>query len=84
MAKVTPTLKVLMEIRDVLKQHDVRLENIERRQTESKIRLASELVNVAHAITEVRDLLRDRLDDRDRIDALDRRVSVLERRAPAE
>ena len=92
--KPSPTLKVLMEIRDELKEHrgilrehgeilrdhGEHLESLEKRQVESEIRLATELVGVARAVTEVRDLLRDRLDDRDRIDDLEQRVSTLERR----
>ncbi|MBI5477437.1 MAG: hypothetical protein HY906_01200 [Deltaproteobacteria bacterium] len=58
-----------------------RLERLERRQTESEVRLATELTAVAHAVREVRDLLADRLDLRDEVKALDRRVTDLERRA---
>ncbi len=62
--------------------HDtnVRVEDLARRQTESEIRLATEVVSVARGVGEVRDLLRDRLDDRQRVDDLERRVSVLETR----
>ncbi|MBI5516527.1 MAG: hypothetical protein HY909_22270 [Deltaproteobacteria bacterium] len=82
--KVSPTLRVLQEIRDELKQHrallqehrgllqehGTRLGALERRQGETETRLATELIAVAHAVTEVRDLLRDRLDQRDRIEDL--------------
>lgn len=106
MPKISPTLKVLMEIRDELKEHRAilrehgerlkehgellkdhsgRLGAIETRQVESEVRLATELVGVARAVNEVRDLLRERLDDRDRIDSLEHRVSRLEAHAqPAE
>ena len=88
--KIDQTLKVLIEIRNELKAHRTllkgqgeRLVALEKRQVASEIRLATELVGVARAVTEVRDLLRDRLDDRDRIDQLDSRVARLERRVGA-
>ena len=69
------TLKVLREIPDELKGTNVRLEGtnvrldrvesrvgtLGKRQTETEVRLASELVAVARAVGEVRDLLRDGL-----------------------
>ncbi len=62
--------------------HDtnVRVEELARRQTESEMRLATEVVSVAQAVGEVRDLLRDRLDDHHRVDDLVQRVSALEAR----
>ncbi len=60
---------------------DGRFETMERRQTESEVRIASELVSVARAVDQVRDLLRERLDDRQRVDDLEGRVAALERRA---
>jgi hypothetical protein len=47
---------------------ELRIEGVGRRQTETEVRLAIELVAVAKAVGEVRDLLRDRLDDRARVD----------------
>jgi hypothetical protein len=81
--KMSSPLEVLTEIRDELKDHGRRLGALERRQSESEIRLATELVNVARAVTEVRDRLRERLDDRDRIDALERRIAAVEHRLPS-
>ena len=52
------------------------------RQTESELRLATEVVAVARAVEGVRELLRERLDDRDRIDDHERRLAALERGAP--
>lgn len=79
---------VLREIRDELKGTNERLDRVEqgvgaleRRQTESEVRLASELVSVGKTIGEVRDLLRDRLDVRDRVDDHEHRIAALERRA---
>lgn len=71
----------LVEIRDTLKDHDTKLEALGNRQVETEVRLATELVQVARVLGEVRDLLRDRLDQRDRVDDIERRVSALERRA---
>ena len=64
--KESPTLTLLREIRDELKGTNVRLDRVEsrvgtlgKRQTETEVRLASELVAVTRAVGEVRDLLRD-------------------------
>ena len=75
----SPTLQVLREIRDQLRDTNARLdqtnarldgtnqrlerpeggvEALQRRQSESEVRLATELVAVAKAVQEVRDLLR--------------------------
>ncbi len=51
-----------------------------RRQTESEIRLSTELTALARVIGDVRDLLRDRLDLRDRVDDHERRLHSLEGR----
>jgi len=86
--KANPTLQVLREIRDELRElrGDVkgtnqRVEGLERRQTETEVRLASELVAVARAVGEVRDLLHDRLDLQNRIDEHERRLASLESRS---
>jgi hypothetical protein len=84
-AKTDPTLLVLREIRDQLKGTNERLDGVtarldavEKRQNESETRLATELVGVARAVIEVRDLLRDRLDLRDRLEDHERRIAALE------
>jgi len=83
----SPTLQVLREIRDELKQTNERLgrvegraESLERRQSESEVRLATELVAVAKAVHEVRDLLRDNLVVHHRVEDHERRLLALERR----
>lgn len=85
--KVSPTLQVLLQIRDELKGTNAWLDAVEvavgglgKRQTEMEVRLATELVAVSSAVHGVRDLLRDRLDDRTRVDALERRVETIERK----
>lgn len=91
---VSPTLHVLQEIRDELRQHGAilrehggilrehgdRLEAIERRQTETETRIATELTPVAGALHEVRDLLRDGLRERARVDDREARLRTLERK----
>ena len=57
-----------------------RIERVERRQTETEIRLASELVAVGGAVREVRDLLREDRALRDRVDDHERRLAAVERR----
>ena len=85
--KESATLKVLREIRDELKGTNVRLDRVEsgvaaveNRQTETEVRLATELVAVARAVGEVRDLLRDGLAIRAQVDDHERRLSALEKR----
>jgi hypothetical protein len=51
-----------------------------RRQPASEIRLSTELTALARVVGEVRDLLRDRLDLRDRVDDHERRILTLEGR----
>ena len=89
---VTPTevtIEILKEIRDEIRDSkeslssridatNERLDNLERRQTETEIRLATEIISVAGAVREVKDLLADRLDLRDRVDDHERRISALE------
>jgi len=57
-----------------------RIERVERRQTETEVRLATELVAVGGAVREVRDLLREDRGLRDRVDDHERRLSAVERR----
>jgi len=52
---------------------------VERPQTESELRLATELDALKRAVLDLRDLLRERLHDRRRIDDHERRIQVLER-----
>ena len=89
----SPTLTVLRAIRDELKGTNARLdqanarldrvesrvEAVEKRQTEMEVRLATELVAVARAVGEVRDLLRDGLAMRAQMDDHERRLAALER-----
>jgi len=72
-AKVSPTLRVLREIRD-------RVDSLEERMVAQNAALATEVVAVATAVVEVRDLLADRLNQRDRIDNHELRIRELERR----
>ena len=44
------------------------------------IRVSTEIVSVVAAVHEVRDVLVERLDVRDKVDQLDRRVALLERK----
>ena len=92
--KESPTLTLLREIRDELKGTNVRREGtnvrldrvesrvaaLENRQTETAVRLATEIVAVARAVGEVRDLLRDGLAMRAQVDDHERRLSALENR----
>jgi hypothetical protein len=85
------TIEILKGIRDEVHQTNERLdglrtdlvdrvERVERRQTETEMRLASELVAVGGAVREVRDLLREDRALRERVDDHERRLSAVERR----
>jgi HAMP domain-containing protein len=85
------TTKILVQIRDELRKTNERLdkmtdrveatnERLERRQTEDSVRLATEVVAVANAIGQVRDLLRDQRIDRKTIADHERRITALEKR----
>jgi hypothetical protein len=85
------TVEVLREIRDEVRatntrldalRHDTntRFERLERRQTESEVRLATELVAVTGAVREVRDLLREGRAASERLEDHERRIVSLERR----
>lgn len=96
--KVSPTLKVLVEIRDELRSTGERLDHridsldhridsldhrvgsIERELHDSSVRVSTELIAVSSVLTDVRDLLRARLDDRDRLDDHERRLLELEQK----
>lgn len=58
-----------------------RLDRVERRQTEAEIRWATEVVGVAAAVKEVRDLLRDERWLKKRADDHEARLEALEKRA---
>ena len=85
------TVEILKQIRDELRTTNVKLEEtkaelsqridaLERRQLGTETRLATELVAVAHAIGEVKDLLRTAVDLRPKIEDHERRITVLEQR----
>ncbi|MBI2394096.1 MAG: hypothetical protein HYV09_31280 [Deltaproteobacteria bacterium] len=89
------TTKILVQIRDELKKTNERLdgmnariestnerlERLERRQTEDGVRLATEVVAVANAVGQVRDLLRDQRVDRKTLADHERRIAALEKRS---
>ena len=91
----SPTLQILREIRDELRQTNQRLdqtnlhldqtnerlERLEQRQSQSELRVSTELVAVARAVGEVRDLLRDNLGVRRQVEDHEMRISALERGA---
>ncbi len=58
-----------------------RLKQLERRQTDDAVRLSTEVIAVAKAVGQVRDLLRDQRLDRDKMTDHERRISALEKRS---
>jgi septal ring factor EnvC (AmiA/AmiB activator) len=75
------TIEVLKSIRDELRGTNTRLDRVERRQADTEVRLATEIVAVASAIHEVRDLLREDRQLRARLDDHERRLTAVETRA---
>jgi hypothetical protein len=70
---------VRREVADVRRVSDERFDWIVRRTADVEIRIASELSTVGSALVEVKDLLRDRLDVRDKVEDHERRIALLER-----
>lgn len=56
------------ELQGELHQTNERLDHLERRQTEDAMRLTSELVAVANAVGQVRDLLKEQRADHNKLD----------------
>lgn len=82
------TTQILVQIRDEMRNMrgafdttNERLERLERRHTEDITRLATEVIAVAKAVVEVRDLLRDQRADRTRLEDHEGRITRLEKRA---
>lgn len=57
-----------------------RLDRLEKRQTADSVRLASEVVGMARAVVEVRDLLREQRADRGRFEDHEKRLRALEKK----
>jgi hypothetical protein len=55
-----------------------RIERVEQRETETELRLATELIGVAGAVREVRDLLREDRATRVRLEDHERRIAAIE------
>ena len=58
-----------------------RLERVERRQSETEVRLATELIGVATAVNQLKDMLVADRDLRRRVEEHDRRIALLEQHA---
>ncbi len=68
------------ELRTTKDETNARFDTLARRQTETEIRLATEIIAVAGAVREVRDVLREDLAMRARVDDHERRISAMEHR----
>ncbi len=89
------TTQILVQIRDEmrsmrgaldttnarLERTNDRLERLENRHTEDITRLATEVIAVAKAVVEVRDLLREQRVDRTRLEDHEGRITRLEKKA---
>jgi hypothetical protein len=74
------TIEVLKGIHDELRGTNARLDRVERRQADTEVRLVTKLVAVVDAVHEVRDLLRDDRQLRDRVADHERRLTAVETR----
>jgi hypothetical protein len=88
------TVEILKSIRDEIRGVGVRVDEtnsrldesngrlgaLERRQVESEVRLATELVTLVGVVREVRDAIRDDRVSRVVVDDHERRIAALERR----
>lgn len=74
------TTEVLVQIRDEMRPMREDLRKPQKRQSEDSTRLATELVSVAQAVIQVRDLLRDDRIERGRIDDHERRIRSIEKK----
>ena len=79
---------ILIQIRDEIHKTNERLDTtndrldrLERRQSEDSVRLATEVLAVAKAVGEVRDLFRHNRLDRAKIENHERRITKLEKRS---
>ncbi len=78
-ARLDQTNACLDQTNARLGETNEKVDLLARRQTQTEVRLATEIVALAGAVDRTNRLLRERLDDRDRIDEIDRRVTALER-----
>jgi hypothetical protein len=74
------TIEILNGIREEARKTNERLGELCDRQAATEVRLATELVGVAGAVREVRDLLREDRALRSRVDDHERRIAEIERR----
>ena len=92
MASSDLATEVLIQIRDELKhtrealssrldETNSRLDRVERRQSETETRLATELIGVANAVNQLKDMLMADRVLRQRVDEHDRRIALLEQHA---
>ena len=89
--KISPTLKVLSEIRDGIRgtntrldaqveRLDQRIDDLKREVHEGNVRVAAELVAVAQAVGDVKALLIESRDERARLDDHEARLTRLEKK----
>ncbi len=64
-----------------LDETNSRLDRVERRQSETETRLATELIGVANAVNQLKDMLMADRVLRQRVDEHDRRIALLEQHA---
>jgi chromosome segregation ATPase len=78
--RVEQTNQRLDQTNQRLDQTNQKLAGLERRQTESEVRLATEIIGVAAAVRDLSDLLRADRTLRAKVDEHDQRIHALERK----
>lgn len=80
-AKVSQTLRALLEIRDEQRRSRADHERLRGEVVQMRDEVTHELRGVSAVLVDVRDLLRERLDLRDQVGDHERRLTALEKRA---
>ncbi len=80
-AKVSRTLRALLEIRDEQRRSRAGHERLRGEVVQMRDEVTHELRGVSAVLVDVRDLLRERLDLRDQVGDHERRLTALEKRA---
>jgi len=79
-AKVSQTLRALLEIRDEQRRSRADHERLRGEVVQMRDEVTHELRGVSAVLVDVRDLLRERLDLRDQVGDHERRLTALEKR----
>jgi hypothetical protein len=77
------TTEILIQIRDEIRKTNERLDRVEKRQNESEIRVATEIIALAGVVREVRDLFKEDRATREAVQKHETRFTEMEQRLTA-